>query len=603
MRETSSRLADTRQPMSHSVQTHTSDPHGFVASKGLTWLPLLLAVISPNLLGISLSPSATLLNQLLAIAGWGTLMVARPSTVDPTSILRDLRWLVGPLLLLIAATGVSAIQSLPSSSAWESAAMLGATAAVCIWGFRTAPLGHGVLLAWALAGLLNALIAVIQVFFPEWADGTWIAKSGLPGRAVGNLRQPNHLSTMLLWGLIALVPVAQARRWWRWAMPDAVSALLGVLMTLAVVLTASRTGVVGIVLLALWGVADRRLRGRVRAGLVATPVVYLLCWLAVAAWAHHSQQAFGGEARLAEADLSASRFGIWANTWALIQAQPWFGVGWGEFNFAWTLTPFPGRPTAFFDHSHNLVLQLAVELGVPAALLILGLLVTALVQAFRRSWSVAGDDGAGRRAACMIVVLAGLHSLLEYPLWYAYFLLPTAWAFGYALSRPAVADDAPATAEGWTRWLLPAAGALMLAGAAYATWEYRQVVRIYQPGDSAGSLTQRIDAGQRTWFFSHHADYAAATTTEPPSQALGAMAHTTHVLLDTRLMMAWARALAESGHVDEARYVAARLKEFRNPASKDFFAVCEDPAQAAQAFQCQAPTRTLTWRDLQRLAR
>ena len=61
--------------------------------------------------------------------------------------------------------------------------------------------------------------------------------------------------------------------------------------------------------------------------------------------------------------MSGSRFGIWANTLALIRMHPWTGVGLGEFNLAWSLTPFPGRPIAFFDHTHNLVLQFAVELG------------------------------------------------------------------------------------------------------------------------------------------------------------------------------------------------------------------------------------------------
>ena len=37
-----------------------------------------------------------------------------------------------------------------------------------------------------------------------------------------------------------------------------------------------------------------------------------------------------------------------------------------------------------------------------------------------------------------------------------------------------------------------------------------------------------------------------------------------HYLLDTRLMMAWAKALAERGEIDKARHVAARLREFRN---------------------------------------
>ena len=34
----------------------------------------------------------------------------------------------------------------------------------------------------------------------------------------------------------------------------------------------------------------------------------------------------------------------------------------------------------------------------------------------------------------LMVLLIGVHSLLEYPLWYAYFLLPTAWAWGHAVS-------------------------------------------------------------------------------------------------------------------------------------------------------------------------
>ena len=79
--------------------------------------------------------------------------------------------------------------------------------------------------------------------------------------------------------------------------------------------------------------------------------------------------AFGGETRLSGSGPTsrarASRSG--ANTLALIAQHPWLGVGFGEFNFAWTLTPFPDRPIAFFDHTHNLLLQLGVELGVPLA--------------------------------------------------------------------------------------------------------------------------------------------------------------------------------------------------------------------------------------------
>ena len=66
--------------------------------------------------------------------------------------------------------------------------------------------------AWLLAGVLSTAIGVVQVFAPEWADGNFIARTGLLGRAVGNLRQPNHLSSLLLWSAIAVVPLLEARR-------------------------------------------------------------------------------------------------------------------------------------------------------------------------------------------------------------------------------------------------------------------------------------------------------------------------------------------------------------------------------------------------------
>jgi len=90
-----------------------------------------------------------------------------------------------------------------------------------------------------------------------------------------------------------------------------------------------------------------------------------------------------------------------------------------------------------------------------------------------------------------------------------------------------------------------------------------------------------------------------------------------HFLLDARLMLAWARALDENGETDKARYVAARLREFRNEQADEFFAPCAvagvaatsgasssmtgaAPPPAASAplpFQCLAPTTPLSYRD------
>ncbi|MFY8082679.1 MAG: Wzy polymerase domain-containing protein, partial [Rubrivivax sp.] len=222
-------------------------------------------------------------------------------------------------------------------------------------------------------------------------------------------------------------------------------------------------------------------------------------------------------------------------------------------------------------------------------------------------------------------LLIGLHSLLEYPLWYAYFLLPTAFAWGLALGLPGAAGasagpggagdavvprvpvpsalEAPAAAkEPRAPWLRAGAGVLCVAGALFALIDYLRVAEIFAARRGAAPLEQRIDAGKRSLFFAHHSHYAAATVSDTPAQELPAFNIATHHLLDTRLMMAWAQAYAQAGDLERARHLAQRLREFRNPVSAEFLAECdkagtEGVATSALPFQCTPPARPLTWQD------
>jgi hypothetical protein len=273
-------------------------------------------------------------------------------------------------------------------------------------------------------------------------------------------------------------------------------------------------------------------------------------------------------------------------------------VGWGEFNRVWSTTPFPGRPVAFFDHTHNLLLQFVVELGLPLAALVLSLLTWALWRAWPVGAAAAGD---GRslpllRSAWMMVLLVAWHSLLEYPLWYAYFLLPAAFAWGLCLGAGRTSAQTGTHRPAWT---LLIASALLCAGSAASVLDYLRVTEIFEPGNSAVPLAERIAIGQRSVLFSHHADYAAATTATSPDAALGAIEGAKHFLLDTRLMIAWSRALAASGNIEGAQYIAGRLREFRNAGAKDFFAPCLEPhaADTPRPYQCAAPDKELTEED------
>lgn len=546
------------------------------------------------------TPSATFINQALAFALWPAFLLA---TDLRAGIARPAPLLAAMVAVAMAAAWSWLGASLPASLGLSAVATLAAAVVLVAGGagMRARPDAETWFAAfcwgWVACGSVSIAIALVQVFAPDWTDKLYIAASSHPGRAVGNLRQPNHLSGLLLWHCIAVIALLEMGRLRRWA-----AALLLALGVFSVVLTASRTGLLSVLLLAAWGLLDRRRFTRHGlALLVATPLMYAASWLAMDRWAKLSRQAFGGAERLAETDISASRFAIWRDTLDLIAANPLRGVGFGEFNFAWTLSPFPTRPTAFFDHTHNLVLQLLVELGLPLGGGVMALLLAALWFAAWRAWRTPGPLGVAQRCAVLMVVMVGVHSQLEYPLWYAYFLLPAAWVWGFALQGGPVAETgAPAEPPRRAAGAMVVASLLVVAGTVHAVLDYRRVVVIFSPDAGAPALDDRIAAGQRSVYFAHHADYAALTSNLPQADERHAFARATHYLLDTRLMMTWAQDLDRRGLRDPARHLAARLREFGKADVEEYFARC--PAvplkvRPGRSYQCELPERVPDWRE------
>lgn len=574
-----------------------------------------LAVALPLLVAQATVPDSVLLNQLAALCLSGAALAVglnaalRPPIRSATAASRSTR------LARRAAAPFAILAILALLSRWRygfglgDALVLLAATAVLLAAVRCgrAPVeagGHAAVVnGWWAAGMLCVVVAILQYFVPSLADGWLVASNTSPGRAVGNMRQPNHLATALLCAMVMTAWMWQAAR-----IAATVAAVSIVAMVFAVGLSASRTGALSLGVLLLWALLDRSLPRAARWTLSLTPLLYLLCWAGLAQYAEWQQAHFYGAERLqSQTDISSSRFAIWRNALALVAQNPWAGVGWGNFNFAWTFTPFPDRPVAFFDHTHNLPLQLAVEIGLPATALVLGLFGWALWRA-RGAWRVAGDNpGHPARAAFVMLVVLGVHSLLEYPLWYAYFLLPAAWTLGIFLGSAPAKEPAPvlnepaspaiATVMRWPTILLRMAGALMMLGAAYAAWDHRRVEVIFAPPAGAGPLAERIAAGRESVLFGHHADYAAVTN-EPRDQALGSFRRPLHHLVDVRLLIAYIEALKVNGRDAEALYAAQRLREFRRDDAQAYFKDCtaDNPAPP---FQCRTEPVALTWRDLE----
>jgi O-antigen ligase len=566
-----------------------------------------IAIGLPTLLAFNLPPSSTFLNQAAALIGWGAFLTVLASSFVQSTFFRSsglsaLQASFGILLLAAFTspfwTGLPWSLSLSSAGLIFAAALTTQAAAAAQREGLALPAFRAFCIGLVVAGVLSSIVGILQVFAPGLPDGNWIARTYMDGRAVGNMRQPNHLSSLLVWSIIAAVWLGEAQ-----VLKRGVVWVLTLLFVFVVMLSASRTGTVSIIALAAWGVFDKRLSRSARALLLVSLAFYFAALFGTSAWAEQSHHAFGAEARFTtKGDISSSRFGIWRNTLSLIGMHPWLGVGFGEFNFAWTLTPFPGRPVAFFDHTHNLVLQFAVELGIPLALLVLGLMAWALFRALQGALAGRSNPDAAqamlRPAAFAMVALILVHSMLEYPLWYAYYLLPAAFAFGLCLADPGEPRAPVSAAPGAPRAIVVAAIVLMVGGIASVA-DYYRVVVIFDPPETTSSLAQRIADGRRSVFFAHHADYAAATTTEHPSDAAFAFIRAPHYLLDARLLQAWAKALDEAGDTQQARYVAQRLREFRNEQSEPFFAPCDDEPTADKPlpFQCVEPTRQFKYED------
>jgi O-antigen ligase len=567
------------------------------------------AVAVPTLIAFNVAPSATFFNQAAALVGWGGFLIVLATCLPGSAWPRSrgaLALLAAMTLTAISALSASVFGAVPSTLSLSAVGTILPAVLVVAIAASTQRAGLADLafrafcIGLVVAGIASALIGLVQVFAPHSPDGNWVALAALAGRATGNLRQPNHLSSVLLWSVVGAVWLGQAK-----ALDDRIAAVLVVVFIYVIVLTGSRTGALGMLTLAGWGLLDRRLSRRARIVLALAPLLYAAMWWGTSLWAAQSNQAFGGQTRFSTSgDMASPRLGIWSNALALIASHPWFGVGFGDFNFAWTLTPFPGRPNEFYDHTHNLIVNFLVEMGVPLAALVLALMLYALRRALGHAIRDGREPGSAypvQRAAFVIVFLVAVHSMLEYPLWYTYFLLPAAFAFGLCLERPVASEAAGRAHDGRgnpTRPYVIAAMFLILGGT-LAVYDYMRVVVIFAPPAGAGSLEQRIADGRKSILFGHHADYAAATVAEHPGTVLEAFERAPHYLLDSRLMIAWAKALEERGESDRARYLAARLKEFRNDQSEEFFAPCRAGAAASGAlpFQCQAPKRTFRFED------
>ena len=333
--------------------------------------------------------------------------------------------------------------------------------------------------AWLLAGLVSSGMGLLQYFDAAARWAPWVNATAA-GEAFSNLRQRNQFATLTNMALVALL-------WWAWWVPRGgllktiLVCLASVLLVLGNGASSSRTGLLQLALvlgLALWWGGWRQ--PVVRALLVVSTVGYVVAVWGLPWLAGFDAGSHGMLARLRDdasgAVACSSRRLLWSNVLDLIVQKPWLGWGWGELDFAHYNTLY-GSPRfcEIMDNAHNLPLHLAVELGVPVALLACGALTVWVLR--QRPWKEVDPT---RQLAWGVLAVVGLHSLLEYPLWYGPFQMAVLACVLLLRRSPEVLSDVKIRSNSpLAQAFIASFATVLIAFLSFSAWDYRRVSQIY----------------------------------------------------------------------------------------------------------------------------
>lgn len=318
--------------------------------------------------------------------------------------------------------------------------ILGARLREC---FGMAILARALAMFLVIGAELSSLIGVLQHY--RWntpLDAVIVTK--VSSSVYGNLAQPNHFANYIALGLVSLGLLHQQRRL-------KTGYVVALAMPLLLVMTLSGSRSTWLYLLMMTGLAwwwarrDTAHKPLLRYSLLLTGgfgVMHLIVQLPFMAGADGSidtvQRLLGANATI---DI---RLYLWREAALMLMQSPWIGVGFGQFSWHhFQLLPVlqQSNISGLYNNAHNLILHLAAEAGM-AGLLILFASAGVWLHGLQRTYAIfnpagANDDHLRRTRAgpehwwglAVLGVLA-IHSMLEYPLWYAYFVAIAAILLG-----------------------------------------------------------------------------------------------------------------------------------------------------------------------------
>lgn len=281
-----------------------------------------------------------------------------------------------------------------------------------------------------MTGTATAIIAICQwLTLDAYIPGMVNMQSAT--RPYANFAQPNNMATFLIMSLLSCLYLYETQKLKTWALN-----LCAVAIVFAIALSQSRTSWVACLCILVYG-AYQQYKGFIRLKWYCS-----LAWLALFITfivllpfaTHFIAQATDANiaqtqdiAQRATGDMS--RLAIWDQMLHAILDRPWFGYGWNQTSVAYTLVSDHFQGPVWIRSAHNFIIDFVLWNG-----LIIGLPFLA----YFGYWGYQLNKQVNSVESVIGILMVGavlIHGLLEFPLFYAYFLLPVGFILGLVQSQ------------------------------------------------------------------------------------------------------------------------------------------------------------------------
>jgi hypothetical protein len=273
---------------------------------------------------------------------------------------------------------------------------------------------NSVLFLFIAGGLLTSIIIYSQFFDTEYFSNGYILNLNY-GRPFGNLAQPNQAATLVVMGWMALCFKYETNLVRKYFF-----AIGSILMLTAVIITQSRTAVLTIFFVTLGSVLMiKKYQINEAAKLNSEKWLFIFFIFIIITLLFHYLPLFSEKVIGIQAMASkGTRLIIWKQVVAGLVNSPWFGYGLLQTSAAQQMGSHQVPGLEQTGYSHNIFLDLFVWFGVPLGIIF----IVGVAWWLRTIWYKNINLHCAR--LFIFVIPFAIHSLLEMPFSYAYFLFP-----------------------------------------------------------------------------------------------------------------------------------------------------------------------------------